>query len=92
MSDKSLFDVAASWFDDNAYPQDVFSESALKEWARYEGIEKLFTKKEIIETAVDTLAGGRPEELFTDEQLVSWAYRNGFIDAPSEDGVRRRVW
>ena len=92
MTDKTMFEVAADWFADNCKPQDVFSESALKEWARCEGIEKLFTKEEIIETAVDTLAGGRPEELFSEEQLVSWAYRNGFIDAPSEDGVRRRVW
>ena len=92
MVDKTLFEVASGWFADNCKPQDVFSEESLKEWARYEGIEKLFTKKEIIETAVDTLAGGRPEELFTEEQLVSWAYRNGFIDAPGDDGVRRRVW
>ncbi len=47
MTDKTLFEVAADWFADNCKPQDVFSESDLKEWARYEGIEELFTKKEI---------------------------------------------
>jgi len=80
MIDKTLFEVASSWFAITCKPQDVFSESDLKEWARYEGIEKLFTKKEIIETAVDTLAGGRPDELFSEAQLCAWAYRNGFID------------
>ena len=85
MSGKTLFEVSADWFADNCKPQDVFSEPDLKEWARYEGIEKLFSRKEIIETAVDTLAGGRPEELFSEEQLCSWAYRNGFIDQQERD-------
>ena len=48
MIGKTIFEVAAEWFADNCKPQDVFSEGSLKEWARYEGIEKLFTKKEII--------------------------------------------
>ena len=85
MANKTLFEVSADWFADNCKPQDVFSESDLKEWARYEGIEKLFSREEIIETSVDTLAGGDPEELFSEAQLVSWAYRNGFIDQQERD-------
>jgi hypothetical protein len=72
-----LLENAIEWIGNNLNPEDVYSESDLKSWAKGSlDPNDVYTPRDMIDAVARSLS---PGDVFSESDLEQWAVENGWV-------------